>query len=845
MASKFRPEVSLDTQYRDLGTAIGLLEADILSTRRATGGLRFATATLENTMLAMSRQLTDITRSTGTLKESNAVLANALGKYKDGVIGSTAIFLKDAQISGQIIETKKLELQKTQTAMATRLTQKSNLEKLRETMETPATGPSAGRTMHSMVTAYEATKEKQAEIAQRERARSREISLQTAIKEEQDRIINNPRSTRAEKATATAAKDSAQDIITTITGKRAKEKVEKIELRNALTEETELAGSALKKFITKYNESVDDADKLSTNVTDIGSTYKLLQNKLKENGKVLETLTDEEKKLAYELKETKINEFFNPLRKYLDTLGNALTSLVAGVRETQQQFGIAADQAAQVKIDNVMASITSYVDSLKSGFSKVAVTAEQIAKTQSDFQSEFGGVLTSEAAKQLAEQATRLGVTTAQLATARRVFMTQSMGDIGGAVRMQDKLFTQFKQSGLTNKDAMEAVAKYSELYARNGIRFADSLNRAAADAKKIGVDLSKVDQVGDSIIDNFEGYLEKQSELGAMGFNFDSNRIAQIAETGDTGALFRELRSQLAATGKDITNLRRSEQLALSSAFGIPISELQRMAAGTDGSGEELLTDQQKGNKTLVSILNALTILGTIMSGISGILGIVHSALLHKIAMRIGAPMPAGLATAGRLGAGAAGLGIGIGGALMGREMVKGGNVGGGLATGALAGGIGATMLALTLAPATGGMSLLALGALGAGAGTLLAASGKGDDVISQAGYGERSLVTPTGVVALNNEDNIVSYADDMVSTNTGLQMLSKGSIAENVRSNTPTQVNVDMSALENKLDQVVRAIGGMQVNMDSTKVGRVLINNSDTGGSVGVMRTQNLQTF
>jgi hypothetical protein len=74
---------------------------------------------------------------------------------------------------------------------------------------------------------------------------------------------------------------------------------------------------------------------------------------------------------------------------------------------------------------------------------------------------------------------------------------------------------------------------------------------------------------------------------------------------------------------------------------------------------------------------------------------------------------------------------------------------------------------------------------------------------------------------------------------------MLSKGSIAENVRSNTPTQVNVDMSALENKLDQVVRAIGGMQVNMDSTKVGRVLINNSDTGGSVGVMRTQNLQTF
>lgn len=809
----------------------------LTSIQRAIPGLVFGMTHFRQSVEVSAVAMADTKRnndllatSTSILKNSQSVLGDALGKHKDGIIGSTVTLLQDIQISKQLIAEKENELNIAQQASAMNATELTARQQQVENLEKV-------KTQYEKITFLdEQQKAAQEELSQRKMLRTQELAVYM-------KQLDDARASGA----STAA---IQGSITTIQNNIEAEDLKQRQNLVTYTEQINDTKSALEKLTKKYNESVDDEDKLNETVTDTASGFAQLEAKLKQTTTSVHTLDEKakdltaaEEKAALELKRTNINEVFTPLKKYIGNVGAALTSLVAGIRETQQQFGIAADQAAQLKIGNVVASITSYVDSLKSGFSKTAVTAEQIAKAQSDFQAEFGGVLTSDAAKRLAEEATRLGVTTAQLATARRVFMTQSMGDIGGAIRAQDKLFTQFRQSGLTNKDAMEAVAKYSELYARNGIRFADSLNRAAADAKKIGVDLSKVDQVGDSIIDNFEGYLEKQSELGAMGFNFDSNRIAQIAETGDTGALFKELRSQLAATGKDITNLRRSEQLALSSAFGIPISELQRMAAGTAGSGEELLTDQQQGNKTLVSILNALSLIGTIMSGISMILGVVHSALLWKIANKLNVPMPSGLATAGRLGAGAAGLGVGIGGALMGREMVKEGNVASGIGLGTIAGLAGGALLAI----ATGGAAIPFLVAGGI-AGGGIAASGyanKGDDVISQGGYGERSLVTPTGVVALNNQDNIVSYADDLVSTNMGLQMLSKGSIAENVRSNTPTQVNVDMSALEHKLDQVVRAIGGMQINMDSTKVGKVLINNSDTGGSVGVMRTQNLQTF
>ena len=576
-------------------------------------------------------------------------------------------------------------------------------------------------------------------------------------------------------------------------------------------------------------EAKEKQDELNNTIAEQTATLKATQLER------LKIFADASLKLA-----TKVNE-------YAKVLGD----LVAEIRRTQQQFGIAAGQAAQLKIGNLVESISSGFNTLTSFGKTAAVSAAEIQATRADFQSQFGGVLTAKAAADLAIQAKELGVTTKDLADSRRVFMTSSMGNLADAKIAEGKFISIFKQQGLTNKDAMIAIAQYSELYARNGARFAASFTRAAADAKKIGVDLGKVDQIGDSIIGDFEGFLEKISELGAMGFNLDTNVLSQIAESGDTGALMNELRSQLAATGKDITQLRRSEQLALSGAFGISMADIQRLAGATAGSGE-MLTDQQKTNSFLERLVNLSEVVSGIMARVLSTVAFVHSQLLRAIVVNtaktaMAAAVPGAGAAAGMSGMQKA-LGYG-GGALAG--------IGGGMS-------IGTTMGASTTEAAIGSTIGTVLGgiagsftgnpmgtmigmAIGGNIGGAVAGgfSKLGDDVISQAGYGERSLVTPTGVIALNNQDNIISYADDMVSTNTGLQLLSKGSIAESARSNTPTQVNVDMSALENKLDQVVRAIGGMQVNMDSTKVGRVLINNSDTGGSVGVMRTQNLQTF
>lgn len=693
----------------------------------------------------------------------------------------------------------------------------------------------------------------------------------------------------------------------------------------------------------KRDEEVRKLKELNAEEASLIKTVGETRTALEESIATADDLARAQQKKAKELDASKQKELNIDIDKYQQILQKSaqitgkvaekLNSLVESVRAMQQQFGLSAGSAAKLKFENIVTSIESFADSLMSGGAKAAVSAEQIAAAQADFQSEFGGVLTSDAAKDLAIQAKEMGVTTGQLAKARRVFMTQTMGDVGGAKIAQDKFIGEFTKKGLTSKDAMEAIGQNSNLLARNGTRFAASFARAAADAKKIGVDLSKIDQVGDNIIDNFEGFLESQAELGAMGFGFDTSRLAELAEGGDTGALMEELRSQLASQGKDLTKLRRSEQLALSKSFGLSMEELQRMAGPTGGSGEKTLSPeelQQDSNKSLTKLVNiaevmaaalgtAVTLLtiissNTAMSGLKNIIssgGIRNAArnTLSAARSRIGGGLSSmrgsglgarigGMGTLARVGTG---LGVGVAGGLMsagGEKLKEAGytKTGGAVATlgevakyagigmmfgpvGAAIGGLVGAVIGITknfdswkeigkaafdlvasgfsmfgkvimklvdvfmtLNPVSLISSLFTNGA----GGTVdkvkslfgMGETKKGDDVVSKSGYGERTLVTPSGPIALNNNDNVIAYADDMISgaIGEGIRMLSYGALTS--KEPAAPQINIDLSRLEQKLDAVVRAIGSMEVKMDGNKVGKVLVNTSDSARTVGVFR-------
>lgn len=530
---------------------------------------------------------------------------------------------------------------------------------------------------------------------------------------------------------------------------------------------------------------------------------------------------------GFNISEKELKKALKDTSDVLNKIAGLFEKFVNDIRKIQLKFGVNAGTALNIKFGSMFESAKSYFDSIASGFKKAPVSSQQIQDVSSAFQQEFGGVLANDAAVGIAERGVRLGLTPEMQAKARRTFITTTLGDREQAVAAEERFMKEFETKGLSGGEALKIAAEYSELIARNGNRFATSFVRAAADAKKIGVSLQNVDKIGDNIIGNFEGFLEAQAELGAMGFGFDSNRLAELAETGDTGMLFNELRSQLASTGKDITKLRRSEQLALSEAFGISMEDIQRLAGKTSGSGEKTRTDLFESMNNVGSrIVNALDVSSVILSGIASMVtGIFYL-------MKLNSPITGMLM--GVL-SGLAGILIALTSIISAFQFGKEKNIIG--AGGSILGGIvGGAMI---------GSAIPVIGtAVGAVVGGVLAAGSaaygysKADDMMSKSGYGERALVTPKGVVSLNNSDNIIAYADDMMATQAGIETMPKGEIVKE-SSKQVQQINIDLSKLEAKLDKVTAAIANMGIYMDGNKVGKILVNNSDVN-SIGVFRTQ-----
>lgn len=428
---------------------------------------------------------------------------------------------------------------------------------------------------------------------------------------------------------------------------------------------------------------------------------------------------------------------------------NALAEFVNNIRQLQKELGVSTGVGAFLETKSVGARL--------SGVSK-----EEFFGAISGFGQEFGGVLAPEAANAIGKEMRRYGVSAQQLAAMRRTFLTIASGDASRAKDIENRFKKQIESAGMTRIDAADIISKNSELFARNGVRFQDAFVRAAIESKKIGVELSKVSQFGDNLVNDFEGFLTGFAELGAMGLGFDTSRLAEIAVSGDDAALFNELRSQLRGMGKDINKLDRPTRLSLESAIGMPISELQRLAGVAAGSGEETMTAEELTRETNSA-------LGTLTDAIDRLI----------LALNILTDPVAALAYYFTKGAekGAAEINKG--------NKISGSIIGGlpGALTGA-AGMSGLLLLAGLLgAPITGGLSLAAVAgatAIGGGYGAYkaneLAKQTKGDDVVSMPGYGKRTLVTPSGAIALNDKDKIIAYADDFA----GNMKLPYGSIMD-----------------------------------------------------------------
>lgn len=421
------------------------------------------------------------------------------------------------------------------------------------------------------------------------------------------------------------------------------------------------------------------------------------------------------------------------------------------VAELSKQTGISSKFARELQ--NNFAGVAANSD-------KVFITSERLNQSFRELTSQFG-IVASFGGDILETQTTLTRVLkfssdeAGRLSTLSRIQSKDTEQVLENTVSAVNALSNQNKV-GLDTRGILQDIANVSAAIAVSLGKNPVEIGKAVAQAKLLGIELSEVDAVAESLL-NFEQSIsnELQAEL-LIGKDINLERARLLALNNDLAGLGEELKNQ-EEIRLAFANGNRIQQQAAADAIGVSRDQLAKIVLqqdlarlGAEGFKEEFgeatfnqlqtLSISEKFEETLNRIKGVINDIGLIILPIvEGFATLVSSIGKSKFLAVTLTTVLGGLAAKAAITA----LSFGL---------IKGGLLGG---------------LAITAALLAGGAAFKRFETA--------------DDMIAPAGYGERILSTPKGSIALNNKDTIVAGTNlgggsDMKETNSLLkQILTK----------------------------------------------------------------------
>ena len=219
----------------------------------------------------------------------------------------------------------------------------------------------------------------------------------------------------------------------------------------------------------------------------------------------------------------------------------------------------------------------------------------------------------------------------ADIGTLLRMQMNRLMFGISGGDQAK-VLAAQVNISGLTKQQALnvqsqvasfaamnavlpskvfEDMASNTEMFAKYAKDGGLNLGMAAVKARQLGIDLSTVDKIADSVL-NFQSSIEAELSASLLtGKQLNLNRARELALMGDIAGLQDEILKQVGSEA-ELQQMNVIARKKLADAFGITVSELSRLASGE----MEIKNSDMKQN---TQALRNLTIATAVAAGFYG----------------------------------------------------------------------------------------------------------------------------------------------------------------------------------------------------------------------------------
>jgi len=312
----------------------------------------------------------------------------------------------------------------------------------------------------------------------------------------------------------------------------------------------------------------------------------------------------------------------NPaLTKFGLGVGLAATAAFAVSRafnSLSKELGTTPGEAARIYTAAVGSSIATALTTGR------ILTPGDITEIQGAFAQEFGGILTTEAATQLAVAANDLGVTTDQLIALERTLQ--------GTGRESRSTINQFKQLGINGRVAAQELNKNATAIARAGSEFNSFIVQGIANAKRLGLEFSQIEKTLTGFATDFEGTIESFANVRAVipGLATDFSQLFSTALYGSTDDFIEQIRGSLLGAGiSDISQLNRLQVAELEKATGFTGDQLNRILNNEDVNADTQITLDTTRNSLLSNILAVSgAILGATVLG-STFLGKFGGALI------------------------------------------------------------------------------------------------------------------------------------------------------------------------------------------------------------------------
>jgi len=354
-----------------------------------------------------------------------------------------------------------------------------------------------------------------------------------------------------------------------------------IDLSNALIQQRKEEGVTQQKINDKMGVTGALVKGTGALMERLGMRSGIFQDAMKESAEAMREMAEET--VRGEAKFSKLQIMLKGFSKLAQGFGKALfdpfTIITATVSKALEL------NSASTKLQRLTGQVrdiqAAHNTNLASGAQIMTLMAEMTERTgiaaSAIFSSEDLGRL-AEAQNLLglsSEQASNLGMFSKVSGTSIQGYKEELVASVNEFNAMNDSAVAH----GVVMKDVLDASADISMSLGGNPGKIA----AAASAARKLGLDLAKVNQIADGLLD-FESSIESELEAQLLtGKNINLNKARELALNNDLEGVAKEL-AKNGASAAEFAKMNRIQQEGMAKALGMSREEMGKMLINQEG---------------------------------------------------------------------------------------------------------------------------------------------------------------------------------------------------------------------------------------------------------------------